>query len=129
MPLWRYVANRALTLAGNLLIGSKLSEFHTGYRAFSRQLLEVLPLDVNSDDFVFDHEVIAEALWMGFTIGEVSCPTRYAPDASSISFGRSVRYGLACLATDVVYGSSKWGIATSRRFPGATRDRYMRASR
>jgi glycosyltransferase involved in cell wall biosynthesis len=93
MPLWRYVANRALTLAGNLLLGTKVSEFHTGYRAYARELLERLPLDANSDDFVFDHEVLAEAAWFRYPIGEVSCPTSYSPDASSINFRRSVQYG------------------------------------
>ncbi len=123
MPLWRYVANRGLTAAGNLLLGTKVSEFHTGYRAFARELLQQLPLEANSDDFVFDHEVLAEAVWLGFVIGEVSCPTRYAPDASSISFGRSVRYGLACLATDLVFRLSRWGIVRSPRFPiGRTGD-------
>ena len=86
MPVWRYVANRGLTLVGNLLLGTKVSEFHTGYRAYSRDLLEQLPLDLNSDDFVFDNEVLAETAWLGYRIGEVSCPTRYAPDASSIDF-------------------------------------------
>ena len=78
MPVWRYVANRGLTLVGNLLLGTKVSEFHTGYRAFSRELLERLPLEENSDDFVFDNEVLAETIWLGYAIGEVSCPTRYA---------------------------------------------------
>ena len=99
MPVWRYVANRGLTLAGNLLMGTKLSEFHTGYRAFSRALLERLPLADNSDDFVFDNQVLAEVAWLGLPIGEVSCPTRYAPESSSINFSRSVRYGFGCLTT------------------------------
>jgi len=117
MPAWRYVANRALTLAGNVLLGTKVSEFHTGYRAFSRRLLEQLPLDANSDDFVFDNEVLAEAAWLGYAIGEVSCPTSYAPDASSITFWRSVRYGFGCLATACVFRLAKWGVVTSPRFP------------
>jgi glycosyltransferase involved in cell wall biosynthesis len=120
MPVWRYVANRALTLAGNLLLGTKVSEFHTGYRAYSRALLEALPLDANSDDFVFDNEVLAETAWLGHAIGEVSCPTRYAPDASSITFRRSVRYGFGCLATGLVFRLAKWGLARSRRFPAIT---------
>jgi glycosyltransferase involved in cell wall biosynthesis len=82
MPVWRYVANRFLTLAGNAMLGTKVSEFHTGYRAYSRELLERLPLDANSDDFVFDNEVLAETAWLGFSIGEVSCQTSYAPGAS-----------------------------------------------
>ena len=117
MPAWRYVANRALTLVGNLLLGTRVSEFHTGYRAFSRRLLEQLPLDANSDDFVFDNEVLAEAAWLGYAIGEVSCPTSYAPDASSITFWRSVRYGFGCLATACVFRLAKWGVVSSPRFP------------
>jgi glycosyltransferase involved in cell wall biosynthesis len=117
MPLWRYVSNRFLTLAGNLLLGTKVSEFHTGYRAFSRTLLERLPLAANSDDFVFDNEVLAETAWLGYQIGEVSCPTRYAPDASSINFRRSVAYGFGCLATAAVFRLARWGLVRSRRFP------------
>ncbi len=117
MPLWRYVANRALTFAGNLLLGTKVSEFHTGYRAFSRAFLESLPLEANSDDFVFDNEVLAEAAWQGLAIGEVSCPTRYAEDASSINFWRSVRYGFGCLATAIVFRLARWRLVRSRRFP------------
>src|SRR5262245_37829604 len=107
MPLWRYVANRALTLVGNILLGSKLSEFHTGYRAFSRELLELLPLAANSDDFVFDNEILAETIWLGYPIGEVSCPTSYAPEASSINFRRSVRYGFGCLGTGIAFRLAK----------------------
>jgi glycosyltransferase involved in cell wall biosynthesis len=117
MPLWRYVANRFLTLAGNVLLGTKVSEFHTGYRAYSRELLERLPLSANSDDFVFDNEVLAETVWLGYQIGEVSCPTRYAPDASSINFRRSVTYGFGCLATATAFRLAKWGLVRSRRFP------------
>ena len=117
MPLWRYVPNRALTFVGNILLGTKVSEFHTGYRAFSRSLLERLPLDRNSDDFVFDNQILAETAWIGGHIGEVSCPTRYAPDASSITFRRSVTYGLGCLATAVSFRLCKWGLASSPRFP------------
>jgi glycosyltransferase involved in cell wall biosynthesis len=117
MPLWRYVANRFLTLAGNILLGTKVSEFHTGYRAFSRELLEALPLEANSDDFVFDNQMLAEAVWFGFQIGEVSCPTRYAPDASSINFARSVKYGFGCLTTAMQFRLAKWGLFRSPRFP------------
>jgi glycosyltransferase involved in cell wall biosynthesis len=117
MPWWRYVSNRFLTFAGNLLLGTKLSEFHTGYRAFSRQVLEALPLEANSDDFVFDNQILAEVVWQGFTIGEVSCPTRYAPEASSINFWRSVRYGFGCLATAALFRLCKMGLARSRLFP------------
>jgi glycosyltransferase involved in cell wall biosynthesis len=117
MPWWRYVSNRFLTLAENLLLGSKLSEFHTGYRAFSRALLVRLPLERNSDDFVFDNQVLAQILWFGHTIAEVSCPTSYAGDASSISFGRSVRYGFGCLATGVAFRLARMGVVPSRLFP------------
>jgi len=117
MPLWRYVANRGLTFAGNLLIGTKVSEFHTGYRAFSRELLERLPLEANSDDFVFDNQILAEVAWLGLPIGEVSCPTSYAADASSINFWRSVLYGFGCLGTALVYRLARWGLVRSALFP------------
>jgi glycosyltransferase involved in cell wall biosynthesis len=117
MPWWRYVANRGLTLVGNILLGAKLSEFHTGYRAYSRSLLERLPIHANSDDFVFDNQLIAETLWLGGRIGEVSCPTSYAPDASSINFQRSVRYGLGCLGTAALFRLAKWGLVRSALFP------------
>ena len=117
MPLWRYVANRGLTFAGNLLMGTKLSEFHTGYRAFSRKLLERLPLDANSDDFVFDNQILAEVAWLNLPIGEVSCPTSYAPESSSINFARSVRYGFGCLNTALQFRLARMGMLRSRRFP------------
>ena len=117
MPVWRYISNRVLTLVGNILLGTKLSEFHTGYRAFARELLEALPLSANSDDFVFDNEIIAETAWLGCRIGEVSCPTSYAPDASSINFRRSVRYGFGCLETAFAFRFAKWGLLHSARFP------------
>src|SRR4029079_17282726 len=98
MPWWKYVSNRVLTLAENLLIGAKLSEYHTGYRAFARELLERLPLEENSDDFVFDNQMIAQILWRGVPIGELTCPARYNADASSINFARSLRYGFGCIA-------------------------------
>src|SRR5271155_5092986 len=94
MPVWKYVANRFLTAAENILIGAKLSEYHTGYRAFSKELLQTLDLSHNSDDFVFDNQMLAQIFWHGFTIGEVSCPTKYFTDASSINFKRSCKYGL-----------------------------------
>jgi glycosyltransferase involved in cell wall biosynthesis len=121
MPLWRYLANRFLTLTGNVLLGSKLSEFHTGYRAFSRELLERLPLEMNSDDFVFDNQVLAQILWLGHTIGEVSCPTRYFTDSSSINFQRSVKYGFGCLATALAFRMAKTGWLRSRLFPPTDR--------
>jgi glycosyltransferase involved in cell wall biosynthesis len=116
MPLWRYVSNRALTAVENLLLGTKLSEFHTGYRAFSRELLDRLPLEANSDDFVFDNQILAQAVWMGYQIGEVSCPTSYAPDASSISFRRSVKYGFDCLKTGVQFRLCKMRLARAALF-------------
>jgi len=116
MPLWKYLANRFLTLAENLLLGAKLSEYHTGYRAFSRSILESLDLAANSDDFVFDNQMLAQILWHGFTIGEVSCPTKYFPEASSINFRRSLKYGIGCLATGTKYRLAKVGVP-SRLFP------------
>jgi glycosyltransferase involved in cell wall biosynthesis len=103
MPVWKYIANRALTLTENLLLGAKLSEYHTGYRAFARSLLEKLPFEKNSDDFVFDNQLLAQVLWFGCTIGELTCPARYLPEASSINFRRSVRYGFGCVATALEY--------------------------
>lgn len=117
MPWWRYLSNRCLTLFSNLVLGTKLSEFHTGYRAYSRELLEQLPLEQNSDDFVFDSELIAETVWLGAQIGEVSCPTRYAPEASSIDFRSSVRYGFGCLATALAFRLARWNLLNSPRFP------------
>jgi glycosyltransferase involved in cell wall biosynthesis len=113
MPLYKYIANRFLTAAENVLLGAKLSEYHTGYRAFSRGVLETLPLEENSDDFVFDNQMLAQALSFGFRIGEISCPTKYFPEASSINFRRSVIYGLGVLATGVSYRLHKWGLRRS----------------
>ena len=107
MPLWKYLANRFLTLVENLLLGAKLSEYHTGYRAFARSLLERLPLEENSDDFVFDNQILAQIIWLDGAIGEVTCPAKYLPESSSINFRRSVRYGLGCLATAFRYRVSK----------------------
>jgi glycosyltransferase involved in cell wall biosynthesis len=112
MPWWKYVANRALTLVENLLLGAKLSEYHTGYRAFARDLLERLPIDSNSDDFVFDNQILAQVIWFGSPIGEVTCPAKYLPEASSINFRRSVRYGLGCLATALRFRLARWGLAS-----------------
>ena len=107
MPLWKYLPNRILTLTENVLLGAKLSEYHTGYRAFARSLLERLPLEKNSDDFVFDNQILAQVLWFGGTIGELTCPARYLPEASSINFRRSVRYGLGCIETALAYRWAK----------------------
>lgn len=101
MPLYKYIANRCLTFIENLLLSHKLSEYHTGYRAFSRQVLEQLPLATNSDDFVFDNQMLVQLVWFGYRIGEVSCPTKYFADASSINFRRSVVYGLGVLRTAI----------------------------
>jgi glycosyltransferase involved in cell wall biosynthesis len=117
MPWWKYVSNRILTLAENLLLGAKLSEYHTGYRAFSGELLKQLPLNENSDDFVFDNQMLAQILWFGHTIAEVSCPTKYFPEASSINFRRSLRYGLGCLWTGLIFRLCRLGLVRSRRFP------------
>jgi glycosyltransferase involved in cell wall biosynthesis len=116
MPLYKYISNRFLTLVENLLLGQKFSEYHTGYRAFSRELLEKLPLDANSNDFVFDNQMIAQMVWFGFRVGELSCPTKYFEEASSINFRRSVIYGLGVLWTALLYRFNKWGLASSPYF-------------
>jgi len=116
MPLYKYVSNRFLTLVENLALGVKLSEYHTGFRAFSRTVLETLPLAANSDDFVFDNEMLAQAVYFGFRIGEISCPTKYFDDASSISFRRSVKYGLGVLATSLKFLLQKAGFVKSSLF-------------
>lgn len=116
MPWWRYVANRFLTLAGNILMNAKLSEYHTGYRAFTRELLLTLDLEKLSDDFVFDNQMLAQILWRGHRIAEVSCPTRYLTDSSSINFLRSVRYGFGCLKTALLFRLAKWGLIKSDLF-------------
>jgi glycosyltransferase involved in cell wall biosynthesis len=116
MPWWKYVANRALTLFSNVMLGAKLSEYHTGYRAYSRELLASIPFDRNSDDFVFDNQILAQILWQGKTICEVTCPTRYFPEASSINFTRSVKYGLGCLVTAVRFRLAKMGVVSARAF-------------
>jgi glycosyltransferase involved in cell wall biosynthesis len=116
MPSWKYVANRFLTLVENLFTGAKLSEYHTGYRAFSRELLEEINLDHNSDDFVFDNQMLAQILWHGYTIAEVSCPTLYFPEASSINFTRSVKYGFGCLSTALKFRLAKMGFLQSDIF-------------
>jgi len=116
MPMYKYVSNRFLTLVENLFLGSKLTEFHTGFRAFSREVLEALPLQTNSDDFIFDNEMLAQAIFFGYKVGEISCPTRYFPEASSINFQRSVVYGLGVLWTSLRFRLQKWGLANFRIF-------------
>ena len=116
MPLYKYVANRFLTAFENLFLGIKLSEYHTGYRAFSRDVLTRLPLVENSDDFVFDNQMLAQCAHFGFSIGEVSCPTKYFEEASSINFRRSVKYGLGVVATALQFGLQRAGLAKFRIF-------------
>lgn len=110
MPLYKYIANRVLTLSENIILGLKLSEYHTGYRAFSRRVLQSLPLDRNSDNFVFDNQMIVQAHAAGFRIGELSCPTRYEPESSSIGFAKSVRYGFGVLSTAFQFRLYRWGL-------------------
>ena len=117
MPGWKYIANRFLTAAENFLLGAKLSEYHTGYRAFSRELLVKLDLSHNSDDFVFDNQMLAQAVMFGYNIGEISCPTKYFEEASSINFRRSVQYGLGCLAVATKFRLAKMGWLDSKLFP------------
>jgi len=116
MPVYKYIANRFLTAFQNLFLGVKLSEYHTGFRAFSRELLETLPILENSDDFVFDNQMIAQAVMFGFHIGEISCPTKYFEEASSINFKRSVEYGLGVLVTSISFAAHKMGIIHLPRF-------------
>jgi glycosyltransferase involved in cell wall biosynthesis len=116
MPLYKYVANRLLTAFQNLLMGAKLSEYHTGFRAWSRQVLEQLPLAACSDDFVFDNQMIAQSIAAGFRYGEISCPTKYFPEASSINFRRSCIYGLGVVRTAISYRLYRWGVTNSRLF-------------
>src|SRR5579863_9163560 len=116
MPLYKYVSNRFLTAFQNIFLGVKLSEYHTGFRAFSRKLLETLPILENSDDFVFDNQMIAQAVMFDFHIGEISCPTKYFAEASSINFKRSVEYGFGVLATTMSYVLHKSGIRRVPRF-------------
>jgi len=121
MPLYKYIANRLLTAFQNLFLGVKLSEYHTGFRAFSRELLQTLPLLENSDDFVFDNQMIAQAVAFGFRIGEISCPTKYFEEASSINFKRSVKYGLGVLGTTASFVAHKMGILRVPRFEATGR--------
>jgi len=126
MPLWKYVSNRALTALQNLLTGAKLSEYHSGYRAFSREALLALPLLANSDDFLFDNQMLVQAIARGIPIGEISCPTRYRDDSSSIGFARSVRYGLGVVGTSVAYRAWRWRLARPA-FLDFESDRFLAA--
>lgn len=117
MPLWKYIANRFLTCVENILLGAKLSEYHSGYRAFSRQLLEQIPFEINSDDFVFDNQMLAQIIWFGYTVAEISCPTKYFPEASSINLLRGIKYGLGCLLTALTFRFTKMKFLLSKLFP------------
>ena len=128
MPRYKYVANRALTLLQNLMVGQKLSEYHTGYRAFSREVLETLPLERNSDDFVFDNQMLCQAIWAGFRIGEISIPTRYFEEASSIGFARAVRYGFGVLGTSAMLLACRTGLGRSSIFPPELRGARARST-
>ena len=116
MPKYKYLSNRVLTLLENILVGQKLSEYHTGYRAWSRRVLERLPIELCSEDFVFDNEMLAQAIYADFRVGEMSCPTHYFPEASSINFRRSVVYGIGVLTTAVRFRLHRWGVAQSPIF-------------
>lgn len=121
MPIYKYISNRALTFVENLMTGHKLSEYHTGYRAFSREVLSSIPMENNSDDFVFDNQMLLQVLYMGYRVGEISCPTLYNEESSSISFFRSVKYGLGVLLTGLRYMLSKAGIIDTPLFPKSRR--------
>lgn len=116
MPMYKYIANRFLTAFQNILMGQKLAEYHTGYRAFSKEILEQLPLGENSDDFVFDNEMLGQITYAGFIIGEVTCPTKYFEEASSINFRRSSKYGMGVLRVSITYRLCKWGLMKSKIF-------------
>lgn len=116
MPFYKYIANRILTLIENILLGKMISEYHTGYRAFSKQLLENLPIQQNSNDFVFDNEIIAQTVYFGYSLGEISCPARYFPEASSINLSKSIKYGAGVLKTAFAYRLQKWNLINYRIF-------------
>ncbi|MEN9303836.1 MAG: hypothetical protein RL264_2265 [Bacteroidota bacterium] len=116
MPMYKYIANRFLTLSQNILMSQKLSEYHSGYRAFSKEIFPKINIEANSDDFVFDNEMLGQIFYAGFEIGEVTCPTKYFEEASSINFSRSVKYGLGVLGVSVKYRLAKWGLYTDKIF-------------
>jgi glycosyltransferase involved in cell wall biosynthesis len=116
MPMYKYIANRFLTLGQNIVMGQKLSEYHSGYRAFSSKVFDAIQIEKNSDDFIFDNQMIAQIFYAGFEIGEVTCPTKYFEEASSINFSRSVKYGLGVIGVSFAYRLSKWGMLRSRLF-------------
>jgi hypothetical protein len=116
MPIYKYISNRFLTLIQNILMGAKLSEYHTGYRAYTRQVMENIPWENNSNDFVFDNQFLAQAIYAEFRIGEITCPTKYFAEASSINFISSIKYGIGCLITAVLFRLQKWNILHSLQF-------------
>jgi glycosyltransferase involved in cell wall biosynthesis len=116
MPVYKYIANRFLTLFQNILMSKKLSEYHTGYRAFSRKVLEAIDYNNNSDDFIFDNQMLAQIFYAGYEIGEVSCPTKYFDEASSINIRRSIKYGLGVIWVSILYRLNKWGVLKSKLF-------------
>jgi len=120
MPIWKYISNRLLTLFSNWIMGAKLSEYHSGYRAFSRRLLERLPLNNNSDDFVFDNQMLAQIIWLDCDIAEITCPTKYFQEASSINFRRSVTYGIGCVVTALTFRLARMRLVRSPLFPPVT---------
>jgi glycosyltransferase involved in cell wall biosynthesis len=128
MPVYKYISNRALTFLENVLIQHKFSEYHTGYRAWSRALLERLPLLSCSDDFVFDNQMIVQAVYFGFQLGEISCPTKYFEEASSINFRRSVTYGLGVLSTAMDLRLKRWGVAKPGFLADAPTERLLKSS-
>jgi len=123
MPRYKYISNRFLTLVQNLLLPYKLSEYHTGYRAFTREVLESIPIEGNSDNFIFDNQMLAQIIYAGYSIGEISCPTRYLDTSSSINFSNSVIYGLGVLKVSLAYRLSKWGVHTSPMFASLPKSR------
>ncbi len=116
MPLYKYIFNRCLTLAQNIIINQKLSEYHTGYRAFSADVIRTLNIEVNSDDFVFDNQMLSQIFYKGYEIGEITCPTKYFDEASSINFKRSLQYGIGCLKVSLIYRLCKWGVMKSELY-------------
>jgi glycosyltransferase involved in cell wall biosynthesis len=116
MPLYKYVSNRLLTFFENVMLRQKLAEYHTGYRAFSREVLERIDYQINSEDFVFDNEMLSQIIYLGYEIAEITCPTRYFPEASSINFRRSVQYGLGVVQVSIVHRLCKWGLMKKKMY-------------
>jgi glycosyltransferase involved in cell wall biosynthesis len=116
MPLYKYISNRVLTFIQNILLRQKLSEYHTGYRAYSKEVLETIKLEACNNDFVFDNEMLSQIIYQNYNVGEISCPTRYTKESSSINFSRSVKYGAGCLRVSIVYRLCKWGLMKSRLY-------------